>query len=357
MRLKLIVIIIVINICLLFTLKATAGKKELIHDPEVNFQDLWDMFNEHYAFFKLWNVDWKKQYEIYRPMVNKDTSDDGLFEIMCNMIRPLKDGHINLEISGKSKKKFNPEEEARFLIQFNNKKLINRLFQTIEITLESKGFNKLKSATDLFQYSASKEFGYLRILEFEGEGKNKIIAAIDGIIKEFQGLKGVIIDIRENPGGTDKIVYIIANRFTDKKRVGHHYKTKKGTEEDNFGPLKTGYLVPEGPLQFTGPIILLTSDASFSGADVFAMVMRELPHVTIMGDHTSGQFSNMLEKKLPNGWKYTLSHQRYYSSDMICYEGKGISPDIKALNSIKDIENKEDSVIIKALQIWESGRK
>jgi C-terminal processing protease CtpA/Prc len=93
----------------------------------------------------------------------------------------------------------------------------------------------------------------------------------------------------------------------------------------------------------------LTSDASFSGADVFAMVMKELPHVTIMGDHTSGQFSNMYEKKLPNGWKYTFSNQRYYSARMICYEGKGIEPDIKIRNTMQDIKSGEDSIILKAL--------
>ena len=51
----------------------------------------------------------------------------------------------------------------------------------------------------------------------------------------------------------------------------------------------------------------------------------------------------MLEKKLPNGSKYTLSHQVYYSADMICYEGKGIPVDIKLINRPTDLDKGEDS--------------
>ena len=59
----------------------------------------------------------------------------------------------------------------------------------------------------------------------------------------------------------------------------------------------------------------------------------------------------MLEKKLPNGLKYTLSHQVYYSADMICYEGKGIPVDIRLLNKRTDLEKGEDPLILKALEV------
>ena len=102
----------------------------------------------------------------------------------------------------------------------------------------------------------------------------------------------------------------------------------------------------------TGPIVLLTHDASFSAADVFAMLMADLPHVIIIDEPTNGIFSNMLEKKLPNGWKYTLSNQVYYSADMICYEGKGIPVYIKFLNKRTDLEKGEEPLILEALEVF-----
>ena len=59
--------------------------------------------------------------------------------------------------------------------------------------------------------------------------------------------------------------------------------------------------------------------------------------MTILGDRTNGIFSYTLDKKLPNGWKYRLSYQVYFSADMVCYEGQGIPVDIELLNKKADI--------------------
>ena len=201
----------------------------------------------------------------------------------------------------------------------------------------------------MFRHAKSDKLGYLRILEFEGLSKKKTNAALDRIFAGFAGLDGLIIDIRDNPGGTDAMVYLIAGRFADKTRVGHHRRTKKGAGADDFSPVKTKNLEPHGKTQFTKPVALLTNDASFSAADVFAMVMKELPHVRIIGDHTNGIFSNMFEAKLPNGWKYTFSYQRYYSPKMVCFEAKGIPVHEEVLNTKADLKTGIDPVLKAAL--------
>ena len=50
-------------------------------DPEKNFEALWRTFHNRYPFFDLRNVDWNKQYEVYRPRISQTTSDDALFDI------------------------------------------------------------------------------------------------------------------------------------------------------------------------------------------------------------------------------------------------------------------------------------
>ena len=119
-------------------------------------------------------------------------------------------------------------------------------------------------------------------------------------------------------------------------------------------PLKTWCLEPQGDVQFTGPIVLLTCDSVFSGGEAFALAIRELPHVTIMGEHTNGIFSYTLDKRLPNGWEYCLSYQVYFSADMVCYEGKGIPVDIELFNTKADIENGIDPLIDRALEVLQS---
>jgi C-terminal processing protease CtpA/Prc len=203
----------------------------------------------------------------------------------------------------------------------------------------------------------SRTFGYIRILELEGIKKRRFTAALDTISRDFKSLDGIVIDIRNNPGGDDSTAITVINRFCDRKRVAFHRSTKIGPGEDDYTARKTWHIEPQGDAQFTGPIALLTCDSVFSGGEVFALAIRQLPYVTIIGDHTNGIFSYQLEKKLPNGWEYCLSYQKYFSADMVCYEGKGVPVDVKLLNKKADIKNGIDPLISRALKLLRPQNK
>ena len=326
-------------------------------DPEKNFEELWETFHNRYPFFELRKVDWKKQYDTYRSRVTKATTDDELFDIFCQMLDPLNDGHVELEataIGDRKKRTFNPEKKARFQQEFTDRE-IEQLFKTTANTLVANGFGKPeRTEAWMLHYGRSRAFGYMRILELEDVKKRQLTAALDKIGRDFEELDGFIIDIRDCPGGEDSIAIAIINRFCDHKRVAFHRKTKIGPGKDDYTSLKTWYLEPQGDVQFTGPIVLLTCDSVFSGGEAFALAIKQLPHVTIMGDHTNGIFSYTLDKKLPNGWEYCLSYQVYYSADMVCYEGKGVPVDIELLNKKADIENGIDPLIVRALEVLKS---
>ncbi|MGA7453992.1 MAG: S41 family peptidase [Rhodoplanes sp.] len=324
-------------------------------DPKKNFDTLWKTFHRRYPFFELRKVDWKKQHDTYRPKITKETSDEELFDILCRMIDPLDDGHVELEarIGGK-KRRFTAEKKTRFQREFTEQE-IKQLFKTSEKTLVANGFGRPKrTEAGILRYGRSKSFGYLRIVELEGINKRKLIAAVDRIARDFDSLEGFIIDIRDCPGGEDSIAIMIIDRFCDRERVAFHRRTKVGPGKDDFTPLQTWYLAPQGDVQFTGPIVLLTNDSIFSGGEAFALAIRELPHVTIMADRTNGIFSYTLDKTLPNGWNYCLSYQVYYSADMVCYEGIGIPVDIELLNKKPDIDRGVDPLITIALQVLRS---
>ena len=326
------------------------------HDPERNFEVLWKTFNKRYPFFKLRKVDWNKQYRTYRPKVTSKTSDDELFNIVCRMLAPLNDGHIELKAKLRGKKRyFNPEKKPRFWQEFT-KPEIKQLFKTTEKTLVRNGFGRPKeNQAWMLHYCRSRTIGYIRILELDGVKKPDLKAALDTIAADFDRLDGFIIDIRNCPGGEDSIAIAIINRFCDRKRIAFHRRTKIGPGERDYTRLKTWYLEPQGRAQFTRPIALLTCDSVFSGGEAFALAIRELPHVTIIGDHTNGIFSYQLEKKLPNGWEYRLSYQTYFSADMVCYEGNGVPVDIKMLNRKADIESGVDPLITRALEVLRAG--
>jgi carboxyl-terminal processing protease len=327
-------------------------------DPEKNFEELWQTFYNRYPFFELRHVDWKEQYEIHRPKVTSATSDDELFDIFCQMLDPLDDGHVELNVPATRDRKprhFTPEKKTRFQQEFPDRQ-IAKLFETTAQTLAADGFGPPQETRAwMLHYCRSPAFGYVRILELEGIAKRKLTAALDDVARDFADLQGFISDIRNCPGGDDSTAIAVINRFCDRRRVAFHRKTKIGPGGDDFTPLKTWHLEPQGDAQFTGPIVLLTCDAVFSGGEAFALAIKQLPYVTIIGDHTNGIFSYQLEKTLPNGWRYCLSYQVYLSADMICYEGKGVPPDIVLLNTKADLESGIDPLIVRALTVLKSG--
>ena len=333
------------------------GESQIVHDPEKNFEELWDTFHNRYPFFEVRNVDWKRQYDIYRPRISSATGDDELFHIFCQMLDPLNDGHVELKARvgrRREKRYFNPEPKPGFWQEFT-KLEVKQLFKTAGKTLVANGFSQPRETEAwMLHYERSRSFGYIRILELEDVKKRSLTAALDRISADFKDLDGTIIDIRNNPGGDDSTVLQIVNRFCDRKRIAFHRKTKIGPGADDFEGLKTWHMKPQGKVQFTGPIVLLTCDSVFSGAEIFALAIKQLPYATIIGDRTNGIFSYQLEKKLPNGFRYCLSYQKYFSADMVCYEGEGVPVDIELFNKKTDIEDGVDPLIVRALQVLKS---
>ena len=211
-------------------------------DPEKNFESLWRTFHRRYPFFELRGVDWKRQYEIHRPRVTNQTTDKELFDILCEMLSPLNDGHVELraKLTGESKRRlFCPETKPRFWREFTNRQ-ISQLFKITRKTLAANGFQKpQKSEAWILQYCRSQAYGYIRILELEGVKKRSLTAALDTIAQDFHDLNGMIIDVRNNPGGDDSTAITIINRFCDCKRVAFHRKTKIGPGDSDFTKLAT----------------------------------------------------------------------------------------------------------------------
>ena len=331
----------------------------VIRDPEKTFEELWRTFRERYPFFALRGVDWNRQYDTYRPTVTAKTSDEELFCLLCRMLEPLNDGHVSLTMPASGDRKvrtFCPEKLPRFWQVFSHQQ-IEALFKTTGKTLVANGFGP-PAATEawMLHYCRSKTVGYLRILELEGVKRRALGAALDTVALDFKELEGVIIDVRDCPGGDDSTAITIVNRFCDRKRVAFHRRTKIGPGDNDLSPLKTWHIEPHGPSQFIGPIVLLTCDSVFSGGEVFTLAIKQLPFVTIIGDHTNGTFSYELEKRLSNGWRYCLSYQIYLSADLVCYEGKGVPVDIELFNTVADIEAGVDPLITRALEVLRSPK-
>jgi C-terminal processing protease CtpA/Prc len=82
-----------------------------------------------------------------------------------------------------------------------------------------------------------------------------------------------------------------------------------------------------------------------------ALMGRE-PHVTRIGLSTQGVFSDVLRRRLPNGWRFHLPNETYLTKDRQSFDGSGVPPEIRTpFFSREDIERGRDSALEAALQI------
>src|SRR5690606_1788671 len=107
---------------------------------------------------------------------------------------------------------------------------------------------------------------------------------------------------------------------------------------------------PTGGTRYTKPIVLLTSRWTGSAGETFTLAMDELPHVTLLGDHTSGGFSDNIARELPNGWFCFMSIGDYRAADGQSYEGIGVAPDIRLVNTKDDILAGRDRALEQAAE-------
>jgi carboxyl-terminal processing protease len=340
---------------LFFTLKVISQDKKIDH-PVKNFQTLWETFDKHYAFFDLKKINWDDSYKKYRSQVNDSTTNDSLFAVCSRMIGELNDGHVGLMYDDHY---FYAGKPPNFL--GDNLDSMRKLLNVMDANLTELGFTdpvKIKGQIEvrsmignMIEFSSSSDYGYIRISAMNGISRSTLKQALDQASKRFNSLKGIIIDVRFNRGGYDEYSYLIADYFTDIKRIGHHKYSRKTSGHNDFTKLETWFLKPMGTRQSIAPVVVLTSNRSASATEVLALAMRQLPYVTIIGDTTYGIFSDMYEGKLPNGWNFGLSNEKYFDTNMKCYEGTGISPDIPIQNSFDDLAKSKDPVIYKAIVV------
>lgn len=334
---------------LLLWFTAVAGRVRK-DDPEHNFETFWKFFNRHYAHFETRQVDWKRQYDIYRPKVNSATPQDQLLGIFNEMTSPLKDGHVVISPTGDLPAS---TKYSAFFKEFYTRELQAQFRQVTLDLLSKNGFGKMKKFKsepyDIGGYCRSTDFGYLQLNGFGGMPLDEFGKQLDEMVQEFADVKGLIIDIRINGGGSPAYLQELTGRLTQVKRLVGYGRTRISKKKHEYSPWTPYYILPTGESQLIKPTVLLTSGSTISAGDHCALYLKELPYVKLVGENTNGIFSPMLGKKLPNGWEVALSNGQTVNSRRISYEGRGVPVDIEVIHRQADLAQGRDKGLLSGL--------
>jgi len=280
-------------------------------DPQLNFEFVWKTLDRNYGQFQVKHVDWDALYRVYRPQVTPKTTDAELWDLLLAMMGHLNDSHVCLadgkrRIDARSGEKSYEEMYASAAFSLD----------LVKSTYLQGKFSEALGGSFVSGWLADG-VGYLYIGDLK-DPLEAITKTIDAVMAEFAKSRVMVVDVRKNPGGTLRAVDIVAGRFADRPRHYGTERTRYGPKHDDFWPEDFRHVEPAGPLQFTGPTVLLTDRVSASAAEGLVLAMRVLPQVTVVGDITEGALSSQFPDKMPNGWTLWVAFKELRDQDGVC---------------------------------------
>ena len=301
------------------------------NSPQANFESLWKIIDEQYCFLEYkkqeYGLDWDEVHERYAKRITASMGSEALFEVLSEMVNELRDGHVNLHSSMASSqyrewfdaypRNFSDSIQSIYL----RKDYINSSGLTYQILENNIGYIYCEIFSDGI-----------------GDGN------LNQILNRLAICDGLILDVRNNGGGNLTTAQKLASRFTNEKVLVGYMCHKKGPGHTDFSEPKPVFLEPSDGTRWQKKVVVLTNRRSYSATNDFVNSMKQLPHVTILGDKTGGGSGLPFSSELPNGWFIRFSASPMFDPEMNQLEF-GIAPDRKVDMISEDMRKGKDTMI------------
>ena len=404
------------------------------------FFKIWHYANDFFAFFDQVDLDWDKVKMEYLPQVQATKSNEEFYWLMTEMLALLKDGHTNVSVQGLWKPSFittkiiddnvyfikdesyrkNAILPGNEILKINNmpatdvientKKYISASSdQGMKIVLEQLLINFNNCSSVIIEYEHNSKIlaetiypspakstqnlpyvehkilkdniGYIAVNSMNPT--QEIIPLFDSALDSLFNTKALIIDIRNNGGGSSNTGFYMIVRISNKPLPVFESKVRiysvdmfdkwfsgenkfdifysvyqdifsdttdarKGEFQEKFKNSEYYNLQPQPPI-YDKPIVVLIGPKTFSAAEDFLAPLHGTDRVTLIGKPTGGSTGQPLVLQLNNEFSVRICSRRCWCADGYEFVGKGFIPDIEVDETIDDILSKKDVTLEKAI--------
>ncbi len=183
------------------------------------------------------------------------------------------------------------------------------------------------------------DLGYIRIAQFTERTPDELRDLVEGM--EADGARGIILDVRGNPGGLLSETVQIADFFLDDGLIV--------VQVDRVGNERIAEARPGQITQL--PIVIVQDEQSASGSELLAAALQDHGRATVVGTRSFGKGTVNTVRELSDGGAIYVSIARYLSPDRNQIEGIGVIPDVAVELTPEDIEQRRDVFIHRAIDI------
>ncbi len=193
------------------------------------------------------------------------------------------------------------------------------------------------TVTSVSGYLLEENIGYIRISHFQAPSEELIKKTLLRLVSQNndKALAGVVLDLRNNPGGLLSSAVQISDLFLDDSGVIVSTKGRRASAKSKF------YAKP-GDILKNIPIIALINRGTASAAEILVAALQDYKRAIVIGEKSFGKGSVQTIISLPNGYGLKITTARYYSPNDRVIQAKGIVPDIvldKFELKVKDKKN------------------
>ena len=305
--------------------------------PQGNLDALWTLIDQRYCFLtykeQQLGIKWADLHAKYSAKLNPKMSRVQLFEVLCQMLSELRDGHVNISTSLDLGRNWSWKEDYPENLDIELRK------QYLGTDYHIGSGLKYTILPDNIAYVVYESFS-----NDIGDGN------LSDMLSYLRLCNGMILDIRGNGGGELSNAERLSRRFTNEKVLVGYVCHKTGTGHDDFSEPQAEYITPSNGIRWQKPVVLLVNRSCYSAANTFVRNMNEMPLVTIIGDQTGGGSGLPFSSELPIGWSVRFSASPYYDARMKQIEF-GIEPDsYVTLDDVLAVEGR-DSMIEEARRL------
>jgi carboxyl-terminal processing protease len=179
---------------------------------------------------------------------------------------------------------------------------------------------RIISVASIAVESLVDQIAYIRVKQFQRGTHTELLEGIAEVRRRLGGdIRGLILDLRNNPGGLVKEAIAVADEFLE---GGNIYSTRRrGKIVDSVDATRGGALTAQ-------PMVALVNQYSASAAELVAGALRDQSRATVVGAPTFGKGSVQTIIDLPGNAGLRLTTMRYYTPKGLAIQARGVQPDV-----------------------------
>jgi hypothetical protein len=300
-------------------------------DNVVDFEAAWSITKSVYPYFEFKGINWDSLHTVYRARAERSKGDE-IFAVLFDLLAELRDGHVGLTTKG-----------GYYVQTYQPPRTVRDRFAFDPLVVRKYFHQELKLAGDKnMEYEIlSGNIGYVRISTFTAGGW---IQEFHGVLSYLRNTKALIIDVRNNGGGSTNTSDVVVSRFLNSP-LPYAPIYIKGQLQPSF------FLQPRGPFRYANAVVVLINGVCFSTTEDFVEMMKQIPTVTVIGDTTGGGSGAPEYFSLPSGKQIRVSMKDIRRYDGLPIEWNGVAPHVRVAQTVFDVRAGRDKQLEYALAL------